>query len=184
MAFLKKSKDELKVSFASEIYRNSIKAAESIRELARQDKENKKFSDEAWVFIIFGFINFYLHVTDRIAYDEINTEQRSALIKKMGVHSISSAAEGVCHSWPEAAKSEFKNKMLHTFEGDIEKYSQYKKFLDPNDLKESLLWEFGKVISSLATKSRDDAMYIMATQDIVTQHLKDMDIKSFIKKIK
>jgi len=91
---------------------------------------------------------------------------------------ISSAVEGVCHSWPETAKNEFKNKMLGCLEADIDKYSEYKEWT------KGVVWEFGKVISSLATKNRNDAMYIMATQDIVAQHLKDIDIKSFIKKIR
>lgn len=181
-------KKDFREDYLNKIFRNSIEDANAIRRLA-EDKsfeQNKQgLSDTEWLSIVFEFIYFYLHLTDRFAFEHMSEEQRAVLMTGVERICISSAVNAVCRGWPKDKKEKIKEECMENFHISMQEYSKYKKWLAEKGegTKNTLFWEFGKMIAKLAGREMD-ARYIMLSVKIAIDSLKDLDIKSFIEKVK
>lgn len=181
-------KKDFREDYLNKIFRNSIEDANAIRRLA-EDKsfeQNKQgLSDTEWLSIAFEFIYFYLHLTDRFAFEHMNEEQRAVLMTGVEKICISSAVNAICHEWAGDLKEKTKKECMENFYVSMQEYSKYKKWFAEKGkgTKNTLFWEFGKVIAKLAGRE-NDIRYVTFCIEIVINSLKDLDIKSFIEEVK
>jgi len=181
-------KKDFREDYLNKIFRNSIEDANAIRRLAEDksfEQDKQGLSDTEWLSIVFEFIYFYLYLTDRFAFEHMNEEQRAVLMTGVEKICISSAVNAICHEWPEDLKEKTKKKCMENFYVSMQEYSKYKKWFAEKGkgTKNTLFWEFGKVIAKLAGREMS-ARYIMFSVITVTNSLKDLDIKSFIEEVK
>jgi hypothetical protein len=163
-------------------------AVEVIRHLVeKKDINQNKYdlSDTEWFSILFEFIYFYLHLIDRFAFGLMNEEQRGSLMTDFEEVCITAAVDAVCLRWPEDIKEKIKEECMGNFYISMAEYSKCKKWLSEKNegAKGTLLWEFDKTIVKLAGQEWESG-FMLAVMQIVTNSLKDLDIKSFINRIK
>lgn len=181
-------KKDFKQDYLFKIFKNSIEAANAICYLADNksiDQNKYGLSNTKWFSILFEFIYFYLHLTDRFAFGHMNEERRGSLMTELEEISITAAVDAVCLKWPEDIKEKIKEECMGNFFISMAEYSKCKKWFTKKGegAKGTLFWEFGKTIAKLAGQE-NDIIYIMAAMQIATNSLKDLEIKSFINRIK
>jgi hypothetical protein len=170
------------------IFKNSIEAANAIRYLADNkgiDQNKYDLSNTKRFSILFEFIYFYLHLTDRFAFGHMNEERRGSLMTELEEISITTAVDAVCLRWPEDIKEKIKEECMGNFYISMAEYSKCKKWHPEKDegAKGTLFWEFDKTIAKLVGQEWESG-FMLAVMQIVTNSLKDLDIKSFINRIK
>ena len=179
-------KKDFRQDYLFRIFKNSIVAESTIRHLVDNKGSNQKkysLSNTKCFLILFEFIYFYLHLTDRFAFGHMNEEQRGSLMIELEELCIAAAVDAVFLKWPEDKKEKVKAECMGNFYISVAEYSKYKKWLPEKDegAKGTLLWEFGKKITELAGQ---ELSFKLAVMQIVTNSLKDLDIKSFINRVK
>ncbi|MEA1939106.1 MAG: hypothetical protein U9N03_00385 [Candidatus Caldatribacteriota bacterium] len=180
--------NDFKQDYLFKIFKNSTIAVEVIRHLVeKKDINQKKYSlsDTEWSLILFEFIYFYLHLTDRFASGHMNEEQRGNLMIELEKLSIAATVDAVFLKWPKDKKEIIKKKCMGNFYIRVAEYSKYKKWLPKKGegAKGTLLWEFVKTIAKLVGQEhRGD--FILGIMQTLTNSLKDLDIKSFINRVR
>ena len=177
-----------KKDYLFKIFKNSIIAVEVIRHLIeKKDINQNKYnlSDTEWFSILFEFIYFYLHLTDRFAFGYMNEEQRGSLMIELEELSIAAAVDACCLRLPEDKKEKIREKCMQNFYISMAEYSKCKKWFPKKDegAKGTLFWEFVKTIAKLAGQEHRVG-FKLAVMQTVTNSLKDLDIKSFINRVK
>ena len=87
-----------KKDYLFKIFKNSIIAVEVIRHLVeKKDINQNKYnlSDTEWFSILFEFICFYLHLTDRFAFGLMNEERRESPMTELEEISITAHVDAV-----------------------------------------------------------------------------------------
>ena len=179
---------EIKKDYLFKIFKNSIIAVEVIHRLVEKKGINQNkytISDTEYFSILFEFIYFYLHLTDRFAFGHMNEEQRGSLMIELEELSITVAVDAVCLGWPEDKKERIKEECMGNFHISVAEYSKCKKWLPEKGegAKDTLLWEFGKIIAKLAEQEHA-IIFNLTVAQTVTNSLKDLDIKTFINRVK
>jgi len=177
-----------KKDYVFKIFKNSIIAVEVIRRLVeKKDVNQNKYnlSDTEWFSILFEFICFYLHLTDRLAFELMNEEQRESLMVELIKISIAAPVDAVCLMWPEDIKEKIKEECMGNFYTSVTEYSKCKKWFPKKDegARGTLIWEFAKTIAKLAGKEHKVGLKLGIMQT-VSNSIKDLDIKSFINRVK
>jgi hypothetical protein len=149
------------------------------------DQNKYVLSNTKWVSILFEFIYFYLHLTDRFAFGHMNEERRGSLMTDLEEVCITAAVDAVCLRWPEDIKEKIKEECMGNFYISMAEYSKCKKWFPKKDegAKGTLFWEFVKTIAKLAGQEHV-VIFKLTVMQIATNSLKDLDIKSFINRIK
>ncbi len=183
-----KIRKDFKQDYLFKIFKNSTIAVETIRRLVEKKGTNQNkhnLNDAEWSLILFEFIYFYLHLTDRFAFEHINDEQREILMIDLGELCITAAVDAVFLKWPEDKKEKIKEKYMGNFNISVAEYSKYKKWLPEKDegAKGTLLWEFVKTIAKLVGQEHRVGFKLSITQ-MVSNSIKDLNIKSFINRVK
>lgn len=186
MGWLDTFRKDFRQDYIGKILKHSAEGADAIRRLAEDkslEQEKQGLSHIEWFKVFFEFTYFYLHLTDRFAFGHMDEERRGSLMTGLEEICITFAVDVVCEGWPEDMKEKIKEESMGNFYISMEEYSKYKKWFPEKDegAKDTLFWEFGKTIAKLAGRE-NDIIYIIACPEIVTNSLKDLDIRSFIEK--
>jgi len=102
-----KIRKDFKQDYLFKIIKNSTMAVEVIRRLVEKKGTNQNkynLTDTEWSLILFEFIYFYLHLTDRFAFGHMNDEQREILMIDLGELCITAAVDADFLKWPEDKK--------------------------------------------------------------------------------
>lgn len=174
--------------YSEEILRNSIDAANAMRSLAeeeRNENRGKVLGDAEWFSILLEFVYLYLHLTDRFAYGQIEEDRRHDIMTILEEVCIYSAVDTVCQGWSDDLIEKIKRESIENLFAFVDEYSKYKKLIEEKDEspKDTLFWEFSKNIAKLAVHEMD-ITFIMPVYKLLIYSLKDLDIKSFIKNVK
>ena len=177
-----------KKDYVFKIFKNSTIAVEVVHHLVEKKDTNQNkynFSDTEWSLILFEFIYFYLHFTDRFAFGHMNDEQREILMVELGKLCITAAVGAVFLKWPEDKKEKIKEECMGNFNISAAKYSKCEKWLPGKDggAKGTLLWEFVKTIAKLVGQEHRVG-FKLGVMQMVSNSIKDLDTKSFINRVK
>lgn len=173
--------------YLSKVFKASVEAADAVRSLA-EDKsfeQNKQgLSKTEWLSILFEFIYFYLHLTDRLAFGRLSEEKRGTFMTKLEEICISSAVNTTCDGWPKSKKDKIRKECMQNFFTSMEEYSRYQELFPKKGegSKNTLFWEFGKNIAKLAGREMS-TRYIMLSTKMAVDSLVVLDTKSFIEKV-
>ena len=125
-------KKDVRLDYINEIFGSSVAAADAIRALAEDKsfKQNKYgLSNTERVQILFEFIYFYLHLTDRLAFGHMDEERRATFMTELEQICISSTVNAICHEWPEDSKERIKKECMENFRASMEEYSRYQELV-------------------------------------------------------
>ncbi len=181
-------KRDFRVDYTARILGRSIEASNAIRRMVEEEgleQERQPLKDSEWFLIMFEFVYFYLHLTDRYAFGRMDEKRRGELMTGLEDLLIRNAVDTVLPKGPEDENEMVREMCLQTFRSRVEEYSKYKKLHAEKDegLKNTLFWEFGKVIAKLAG-GEGKASYIMPIVGIAIGSLEHLDIPSFVEKAK
>lgn len=170
---------DIKQAYATKLLKRAMEDADTIR------KTNNEINDVQWFSILLEFVYLYLHMTDRIASELLNNEQRGLLNKWLAEVVIDSVVYAVCKDWESNRINGIKQDCWKNFYTAMEEYSRYKKLFPEKDegTKDTLFWEFSKLIANYAG-CKDNIGFFFDCQFIVIDSLKYIDIKSFVKNVK
>lgn len=133
------------------IFKNSIVAESAIRYLVDSkgiDQNKYVLSNTKSFSILFEFIYFYLHLTDRFASGHMNEERRGSLMTELEEISITAAVDAVCLRWPEDIKEKIKEECMGNFYISMAEYSKCKNCFLKKDEEQKVLY-FGNLAKRL-----------------------------------
>ena len=174
--------------FSIKIFKQAAEGVDTIRKLA-EDKsiEQDKYGlgSLEWMKVFFEFQDFYLHLTDRFAFGELDEQKRSKVMNELAKVSIDTSVETICKNWPRDKIANIKKECMDNFLVSMQDYGQYKKLFpeEGQGPKGTLLWEFGTQIADLSGRQLDIA-YVLAGVELASKALTELDIRSFIAKVK
>ena len=187
--FKKGNKTDDLLYYSTVIIRESEYAANEIKNLVENDKTRefkKNIDDKDWFSILFEFIYLFLHLTDRFAYGRMGDNYRHVIMKALEIQCIYGSVDVICPGWPENTIEKIKQECMENNYSFVEEYSNYKKLFPEKDesSKGTLFWEFGKNIAKLAKAHEQDFLYITTAVQLATYSFKELNIGSFINKVK
>jgi hypothetical protein len=172
-------------AFSAKVFHQAAHGAHEIRKLAEdksipQDTYGLDFMQ--WFAVFSEFHNFYLHMTDRMAFTNLSESRRAEVMNALETWSIDVAVETICAGMPEDKTRGIQEESLANLRKANEEFGQYRRMF-PKNADESpagtLAWEFGKSVANYAGRFMDMA-YITRALQLGTDGLIALDIKSFI----
>ena len=142
--------------------------------------DKKQFS-----FVFFEHLNLYIFWVDRIASDMLTTHQRSQLMRELTDLAFVSSIETLLPDLKDDEKDTLYRQCMNNMIAVIEEYSKYKLIQTEIDSgsENTVLWEFSKKIQEF-TKDPHNLGGMIGYSFPVLQALKNIDIKTFLNKIK
>jgi hypothetical protein len=120
---------------SKEIFDNSILCAESLKEdLGKKvEIDNKEFQLK-YLFIVFQFEYFFLHLTSRSAFVQLGLKKRNELVDTLSSSIIDSTIETFYGHATQKIKDEIENSFYNNLNNAENEYSACKEILlDPKD---------------------------------------------------
>jgi hypothetical protein len=186
MKLLNYFKKDPKADFLALLGKESIKSAMSIRELSGKSGNLSEEEFAEWFELVLSFLCFYLHLTDRMAHQELSAEKREEIMQYLEDVSFETIITSHFKYPTLEALINVKRKVGETFNERQIEFGKYKKLVanvkEGESPKNTLLWEFGKSVAEL-TGNLNDPGYILPAMEIAMQSLTKLNIKSFLKSI-
>lgn len=188
MHWLDTFKKDIILDYAEKIVAYSMVAANVIRNLAKDKglvRHKRRLSYNKWFSILIEFIYFYLHLTDRFAFGHMDEERRGILMTGLAEICIYNAVYAFCKVKSEDKKEKIIEECMKNCYIWMEEYCKYEKWFPEKGegLKDTLFGEFGANISKIAIKEVN-IFFIMPLQWTIVRAFEDLDIESFIEKVK
>jgi hypothetical protein len=147
--------------------------------------ENGEIKDSQLHDLFFEYLYFFIHLTDRFAFSTIGAPGRHTLMQELGEFAVMLAVQVLFpRSTDQQRDMIFQDRM-----GDLNiaarEYSHFPKlFPDGNEgTKDTLIWEFSKKIEKMMG-SENNLGAVLGRHYVVITLLKNLDIKSFLNKMK
>ena len=160
-----------------------IKASNNCLETIKKFIEgtNYKEKQELEIYLFYEFIYFFMHLTNRIAFSEMNSQQIIRLQKYIGPIITETAVNSFFNHWPE----DYKSKMISEFYVNINKaefeYSESKELLSKEKqfTSNSLFSILARNINDLLKNSINPAI-MTAVLIITTKEFSEMKLTELI----
>jgi hypothetical protein len=149
------------------------------------EKSSKEVTDEQWFVIYFEILYLFLHLTDRYAFGKLEEPKRDKILSKIEDKSIDISLGTMNKNMPYDLRRQLTIECRTNFYYFVEEFSYYKRLIpDENESpKETVLWEFGKRISSLVSVEYDIAIITLCT-DLAIEGWGNLKIHEFIDSIR
>jgi hypothetical protein len=108
-------------NLASAIRSAAISCGEVMKPHVHFDSEDK--NTEQWIYVIFEFMYFFMHVTDRAAYAQFGHERRKKLMNELGQLTIDPAIETFFGHWPDDLKAKMRDEFYQKMNDAQREYS-------------------------------------------------------------
>jgi hypothetical protein len=174
--------------YSVRIFKAAAEGVDAIRQLSEDrsvESERYGLTHTEWFCVFNEFQYFYLHLTDRFAFGNIDESLRGKTLSELEDWAIDRSVETICKDWPPEKIENIKKESKANFLVSMQDYAQYKKWFPEKGAGTggTLFWEFGKQIANLAGRGLD-IVYIMTAVELATNAMKTLDIQGFIGKIK
>jgi len=102
------------------IFKNSLDCAEALKNYLNDSTEKER--QEKWIYVLFEFIYFFMHMTNRIAFGKLGNERRIKLQNELAPLIIDPTIKSLFGHWPKKLKEGIKSAIGKTIilENDIE----------------------------------------------------------------
>ncbi|MCH7819631.1 MAG: hypothetical protein IIB40_08720 [Candidatus Marinimicrobia bacterium] len=141
----------------------------------------EKELQERRIYVSLEFTYFWMHVTNRMAYDEIGNENRIKLQRELGLSVIEPIVETLFNHWPENMRQ---NILLEIFdklnEAEME-YSNVQNLLPEGDLykDESIFSRLAMNVAQLFDQAQDSELITTILNHTINT-FSEIDLKNLI----
>ena len=170
-------------SFSARLFHQAKHGVDEIRKVSedksiQQDTSGLDFMQ--WFAVFSEFHNFYLHMTDRMAFTHLSEFRRSEIMSAVEAQSVKLAIETICSGWAEDRIQEIQKESLVNLRNAHEEFGQFKRvFPNPGDSPAgTLIWEFGKSVANCADRFMD-MVFITRAEELAADGLVALDINAF-----
>ena len=104
-----KKHDSALSNLSEKVFENSLLCAESLRKDLEEKygKDTKEFHLK-FTMVLFEFMYFFLHLTNRSAFKQLGEEKRSKLLDELGPVLVNAVTETLFGHWPQNLKDGIK----------------------------------------------------------------------------
>lgn len=147
--------------------------------------EDGSIDDKKYLEVFMEHLYLFLHIADRMACSMMAEKKRGDTMTEIFDSSIRVAVEATCGHWPDQLRAKILDECVNNCSMAINDFSRYEHIFGDSDTgyKETLLWEFCKNIAKIR-ECETNAGAIVGHQWIISVALKNIDIKSHLKKLK
>lgn len=184
----RKPKPNVVEEYSIRLFKKAVEGVNAIKQLS-EDKcvegQGRGLTHLEWFSVFNEFQYFYLHLTDRIAFELIDDPDRSKILSELEKLCIDLSVQTICDGWPSEKIEGIKSESMQNFLKSMEQYAQCKEFFAKKgeSPKATLFWEFGKQVAGLAGQDMD-ILFVTCAMESAVAALKELDIKQFIEAVK
>ncbi len=162
-------------SLAKNIVSEAATGANALAEL------NKEIPNEIWQIIFLQFTYLYLHLADRFFFGKTEENVRRAVCKKLDDETFQIILDSL-KNLPTTKVNEYREENLANYYASVNIFTNYKKLHPEKNelLKNTLFWEFGKIIASISSKNMNPADATLASTQVM-KSLGRLNLKEFVK---
>lgn len=103
------------------IFKTSLDCAEKLKNYLNDSPEKER--QEKWIYVLFEFIYFFMHMTNRIAFGKLGNEGRIKLQGELGPLVIEPTIKSLFGHWPNKFKEGIKNEFYEKLNDAEMEYS-------------------------------------------------------------
>jgi len=175
--------------YVDKICKNSLAGLNLVKSLLVEEKKSTYFRKVPDIYadleVLLEFVYLYLQMTYRMACIDLNVEFIEPLMTELEQRCISATVEYALFGLSKDVKSKIKQQAFDGFYARMDEYCKYVKAVPQKDegAKDTLFWEFGKIIADLTGLDKRIACNYACTK-LAVQSLEDLDPKSFMRKVR
>lgn len=146
-----KKNESALLNLSSKIFENSLVCAESLKPDLEEKfgKDSKEFHSK-YIPVLFEFMYFFLHLTNRSAFGQLGQEKRSKLQDKLAPLAVDATIQTLFGHWPTNLKDGIKKDFYQNLNNSEMEYGNCKELLlKPEDDTPT----FEKIASGKKSKS-------------------------------
>lgn len=161
----------------------AMQCGQAMRSKIVADSEDK--ANEQFIYVCYEFLYFFMHLTDRIAFQKLGPVRRSKLMDALDPLIVGPSVDAFFDHWPEDLKSkmrsEFRGKMNDAQLG----YAECEGMVsDSNPLtSNSLLSTFARNVAELCGNSPTDPLAHMIPYGIAAESYKQLELTKHIEDV-
>jgi hypothetical protein len=125
-----KKQDSALLNLSKKVFENSLLCAESLRKDLEEKygKGSKEFHSK-YTMVLFEFMYFFLHLTNRSAFKQLGQEKRNKLLEELGPVVADAATETLFGHWPQNLKDGIKRDFYDSLDNSEMEYASCKQLL-------------------------------------------------------
>ena len=142
------------------IFKTSIECAEALKNYLNDSTEKER--QEKWIYVLFEFIYFFMHMTNRIAFGNLGDERRIKLQNELAPIIIDPTIESFFGHWPKKLKEGIESDFYMKLNDAEIEYSDCKQLLPKDNpfSDKALFSKLAKNVAELSGHSHNQEMLI------------------------
>lgn len=147
---------------------------------------SEKENQSQWVLVVFEFLYFSLHLSNRFAFGNLTEPQIDILHEKLGERIVPAVIESLFGHWPENLKEGIRSEFYEKLNDSELEYGSCKKIIpepgkpmDPETVVTKFCWN----ICELTGNPKDPSTYILV-QAIAVATITNLDLMRLLNKTK
>jgi hypothetical protein len=119
------------------IFESALVCAEAIR--PQIDFPSEREREMQWVFILYEFVYFFMHMTNRAAYRVLGQDSRTRLQEELGTSIPVAVTEAICGHWPAELKSKLVGEFFQNLNNAELEYAECKQIFSESLAEDAIL---------------------------------------------
>jgi hypothetical protein len=119
-----KKHDSALSNLSKKVFENSLLCAESLKKNLEEKygKDSKEFHSK-YIMVLFEFMYFFLHLTNRSAFKQLGQQKRSKLLEELGPLVVHATTETLFGHWPQNLKDGIKKDFYKSLDNSEMEYA-------------------------------------------------------------
>jgi hypothetical protein len=167
-------------ALATAIASAAMKGGQALKSKINADSEDK--INEQFIYVCYEFLYFFLHLTDRMAYQKLGAERRSKLMDALEPLIVSPAVDAFFDHWPEEYKVRMRSEFRQKFNDAQRGYGECKGMVSDTSpvTGNSLLSTFARNVAELCGNSPTNPLVHVIPYGIAVESYKQLDLANHI----
>ncbi|MDO9289257.1 MAG: hypothetical protein Q7T83_10750 [Thermodesulfovibrionales bacterium] len=149
------------------------------------EKESGEINDKQFYETFLEYLYFFIHLTDRFAFSSLGDPGRHKLMDELGLFAVTLSVQSLFPSLSDEEQDARFQECMGCLNIAVNEYHHYQQLFPSGDegTKDTLFWEFSKKIAQMRGLGHNPAV-IIGHEYILVAGLENLDIKSFLEKMK
>lgn len=161
----------------------AMQGGQAMRSKIVADSEDK--ANEQFIYVCYEFLYFFIHLTDRIAFQKLGPERRSKLMDALDPLIVGPSVDAFFDHWPEDLKAKMRTEFRGKLNDAQRGYAECKGMVsDSNPITgNSLLSTFARNVAELCGNSPTDPIAHMIPYGIAAESYKQLELGKHIESV-